>query len=83
MQIILNLIHLFRNIDILDNEDDKETLEKIDEVIQTNFTGLVHVTRKGYRLIEKSDDYGIIINIGSVAGHSIPNVPFKFNVIFI
>lgn len=31
--------------------------------------------------MDKSGDYGIIINIGSVAGHGIPNIPsFKFNV---
>lgn len=53
----------------------------LEEVIQTNFTGLVHMTRKGFRLIEKSDDYGIIINIGSVAGHYIPHAEhMKFNV---
>lgn len=55
-------------------------MEKIEQVIQTNFTGLVHCTRKAFRLIEKSDDYGIIINIGSTLGHTVPAVDFKFNV---
>lgn len=73
----------FRNVDILENDDDDDmrALKMMEEVIQTNFTGLVHVTRKGYRLMEKSGDYGIIINIGSIAGFAIPKLDFKFNVI--
>jgi NADP-dependent 3-hydroxy acid dehydrogenase YdfG len=42
------------------------------EVINTNFTGLVQVTRHAYALMKKSEDYGMIININSVAGHSVP-----------
>jgi NADP+-dependent farnesol dehydrogenase len=30
--------------------------------------------------MEKSEDYGIIINIGSIAGHGVPFMDFKFNV---
>lgn len=31
--------------------------------------------------MDKSGDYGIIINIGSITGHSVPNIPgFKLNV---
>jgi NADP+-dependent farnesol dehydrogenase len=30
--------------------------------------------------MEKSDDFGMIINIGSIAGHSVPVFDFKFNV---
>lgn len=52
----------------------------MEQVIQTNFTGLVHCTRKGFHLIQKSDDYGIIINIGSIVGHYVPNGEYKFNV---
>lgn len=52
----------------------------MEQVIQTNFTGLVHCTQKAFRLMEKSGDFGIIINIGSVAGHAIPSLDFKFNV---
>lgn len=61
-------------------ENSVETFRKIQDVIQTNFTGLVHCTQKGFRLIDKSGDYGIIINIGSIAGHSIPFAEFNFNV---
>lgn len=69
-----------RNVNILDEGDDEEALEKIEEVIQTNFTGLVHCTRKAFHLMDKSGDYGIIINIGSVVGHIIPLMDLSHNV---
>ena len=51
--------------------DDPEVDDKLTSVINTNFTGLVHVTRSAFRLINKSDDYGMIININSIAGHKV------------
>lgn len=69
-----------RDIEIIDDTDDREAIEKMDQVIRTNFTGLVHCTRKAFRLMEKSNDYGIIINIGSIASHTVPWMDFKFNV---
>jgi len=51
-------------------DDDDKTDEIISSTINTNFLGLVRVARKGYKLMKKSDDYGIIINIGSIAGHN-------------
>lgn len=65
----------FRKLEILDNKDDLEAIGEIEETIQTNLTGLIHCTRKGFRLIEKSGDYGMIINTGSSTGHVVPNVP--------
>jgi short-subunit dehydrogenase len=38
------------------------------------------MTRKAFHLMEKSNDYGIIVNIGSVAGHKVPVIDMKFNV---
>jgi NADP-dependent 3-hydroxy acid dehydrogenase YdfG len=55
--------------------DDESVEETIANTINTNFLGLVRVSRKAYKLMKKSDDYGIIINIGSVAGH---NASFEF-----
>lgn len=52
--------------------DENDVTEKINAIINTNITGLVQCTREAVRLIKKSDDYGLIINIGSVVGHSIP-----------
>ncbi|CAG9800076.1 unnamed protein product [Chironomus riparius] len=51
-------------------DDDDKTDEIISSTINTNFLGLVRVSRKAYKLMKKSEDYGIIINIGSIAGHS-------------
>jgi short-subunit dehydrogenase len=70
----------FRDVEITDNEDDATAMDKIEQVIQTNFTGLVHMTRKAFHLMEKSNDYGIIVNIGSVAGHIVPFMDIKLNV---
>lgn len=81
IHILVNNAGVIRDFDIFDNEDDLKALEKIEQVIQTNFTGLVHCTRKAFHLIEKSNDYGIIINIGSIAGHGVSSsLDFKFNV---
>ncbi|CAG9800071.1 unnamed protein product [Chironomus riparius] len=52
-------------------DTDKETDDVIVNTINTNFLGLVRMSRKGYKLMKKTDDYGIIINIGSIAGHSV------------
>ncbi|CAG9800072.1 unnamed protein product [Chironomus riparius] len=51
-------------------DDDDKTDEVIANTVNLNFLGLVRVARKGYKLMKKSEDYGIIINIGSVMGHS-------------
>lgn len=60
--------------------DENDVTDKLNSVINTNFTGLVHCTREAVRLIKKSNDYGMIINIGSIAGHSIPFRPNSLNI---
>lgn len=52
--------------ELIDDDDD------YDNVISTNFNGLVHITRYVFPLMAKSNDFGMIINIGSVAGYSVP-----------
>lgn len=52
------------------SEDDDDNV--FDKVIATNFNGLVNVTRAAFRLMVKNDDYGMIVNINSVAGHCVP-----------
>jgi NADP-dependent 3-hydroxy acid dehydrogenase YdfG len=69
-----------RYAEITDSGDDATAMEKMEQVIQTNFTGMIHVTRKTFPLMNKSDDHGMIINISSVTGHSVPAYGFKFNV---
>lgn len=56
------------------DEGDKAA-EKMDAVIDINLKGVVHCARAGYHLIKKSDDYGIIINVNSIAGHYVPDLP--------
>ena len=51
-------------------DDDDKTDEIITSTVNINFLGLVRVARKSYKLMKKSEDYGIIINIGSVLGHN-------------
>jgi len=50
--------------EILDPSD--ERTEQLNEVININFTGLVHTTRVAFRLMKAADDNGIIINVGSI-----------------
>jgi NADP+-dependent farnesol dehydrogenase len=69
VHILINNAGVLRNIKILTDED---VTDKINEIISTNFSGLVHVTRDAFQLMKKSNDYGIIININSNAGHKIP-----------
>ncbi|CAO1333025.1 unnamed protein product [Diamesa tonsa] len=76
-QILVNNAGVERNVQILDEGD--EAGNKLNEVIKTNFTGLVHCTREGFRLIKKSDDYGFIININSILGHINPFMRFSMN----
>lgn len=65
----------YRNVKILDNTDG--VTEKLNEVISTNFTGLVHCTREAFRSMKNSNDYGLIININSVSGHHVPFIGQK------
>jgi NADP-dependent 3-hydroxy acid dehydrogenase YdfG len=74
------MVCLHRNIEITDDEDDATAMEKIDKIIKTNFTGLVHVTRKAFHLMEKSNDYGMIINNGSICASGVPRNGFNPNV---
>ncbi|KAL7048558.1 hypothetical protein ACKWTF_003393 [Chironomus riparius] len=78
VHILVNNAGIGRKAAILDN--DEQSLININQVIDTNFRGLLMCTRKAYQLISKSNDYGLIININSVAGHLIPFVPFSMNV---
>lgn len=57
------------------NPLDEDSEDATNKIINTNFTGLVHCTREAFKLIKKSEDYGIIINMCSTFGHhiSFPN----------
>jgi NADP+-dependent farnesol dehydrogenase len=57
------------------NFDVEEQDQQLAAVINTNVNGVIYCSRQGYRLIKKSDDYGIIINISSIVGSKIPFAP--------
>ncbi|KAL7048551.1 hypothetical protein ACKWTF_003386 [Chironomus riparius] len=78
VQILVNNAGIGQFYGIFGNNDDK-TDEIISSTINTNFLGQVRVARKAYKLMKKSDDYGIIINIGSVTGHN-ASLDFLVNV---
>jgi NADP+-dependent farnesol dehydrogenase len=76
IHILVNNAGILRNVKILDTSTEGVT-EKLNEVINTNFIGLVHCTREAFRLIQKSNDYGYIININSVSGYHVPFIGRK------
>ena len=67
---LVNCAGLGHNIPVLSDRND--ATEKINDTIDVNFTACVHVTREAVRLIKKSEDYGMIINVASLFGHIIP-----------
>lgn len=40
----------------------------MNQVIDTNFRGLLHCTRRAFKLMSASNDFGMIVNINSVTG---------------
>jgi NADP-dependent 3-hydroxy acid dehydrogenase YdfG len=79
VHILVNCAGISRNLKMMDESD--ETTEKINEVINVNFTGLVHCTREAIKLIKKSNDFGLIVNICSIVGHYVPFLPISENVL--
>jgi NADP+-dependent farnesol dehydrogenase len=77
VNILINNGGVCKNVNILD--EGEEAFRKMNEVIDTNVRGLVQCTREAFRLMKKSDDYAMIININSIAGHSVPFMTFPMN----
>lgn len=80
VHILINNAGIMRPQYLLSNDDDLLAMEQFENVVQTNIVGLVHCTRKAFNLMEKSGDFGMIINIGSTLGHSIPWIDLQYNV---
>lgn len=68
--ILVNNAAILYNGKILDRRDDAS--DQLNAVVNTNFMGAVHCSREAIRLISKSNDYGLIINVNSIAGNYIP-----------
>lgn len=47
------------------------TEDDLASVVNTNLLGLVYCTKQAYRILKKTGEQGHIININSLAGHSI------------
>lgn len=75
--ILVNNAGIGRNINMLDEDD--EAFKKMNEILDTNVRGLIQCTREAFKLLKKSDEYGYIININSVVGHSLPFMGFSMN----
>lgn len=56
--------------------------EAIVAAINTNLTGLILCTRHAYRLMQKHDELGYIININSIRGHISPIVDMNFTSVY-
>lgn len=54
---------------------DKDNLDSLKMVIDTNLMGLVSCTKKAYESMAERDTPGYIINVSSVAGRSVPVIP--------
>ena len=48
----------------------EEATDKLNQNIDTGFVGVVHCCRQAYRLMIKSNDFCMIINMTSIAAHS-------------
>ncbi|GAB0091874.1 hypothetical protein DMENIID0001_067630 [Sergentomyia squamirostris] len=55
---------------------------KISETINTNITGIISCTREAFKSMKKRQFPGHIINMNSISGHYVPNLPtdYYFNV---
>jgi NADP+-dependent farnesol dehydrogenase len=77
ISILVNNAGVAYKMQILDEAD---VTDKLNSVINTNVTGLVHCTREGVRLMKKTDEHGMVVNIGSIVGHSVPFRPNSLNI---
>lgn len=58
----------------------EDNLDQLKSVIDTNLLGLISCTKKAFKSMSDRDVPGYIINISSVAGHMVPNLPGMMNV---
>lgn len=70
ISILVNNAATAHSIKILGERDD--VTKKIIEAVSTNFTGVVQCTRKAARLMKKSKEHSMIVNINDTCGRYIP-----------
>jgi NADP+-dependent farnesol dehydrogenase len=77
VHILINNAAIGANVQVLD--DNAESMNKMNKILDTNVRGLTHCTREAFKLMKKSNDYGMIININSVVGHVVPFMEWSMN----
>lgn len=77
VDVLVNNAGFSRNTTFL--EKGEESYQKMVEVLNTNVLGLTRCTRAAYHLMEQNDNYGLIININSIAGHYLPFICYSMN----
>lgn len=77
VNILVNNAGIGRNSLILGETE--QAFTDFNDILNTNVRGLVQCTREAYRLMKKSDDYGLIININSILGHQVINMGIPGN----
>lgn len=77
IHILVNNAGIARTGNLID--DNEETWFKLNEIIDVNIRGLTQCIREGIKLMKKSEDYSLIINVNSILGHFVSNVQFSMN----
>lgn len=65
VNVLVNSAGVAHNVSLLG----EDSTDKINNTIDINFRGTVHVTREAVKLMKKSNDFGLVINISSMFGH--------------
>lgn len=66
VHILINNAGILYGFKILDMSED--FTEKIEKIVNINFLGVVHCAREALRIMQKSNDFGIIVNTCSISG---------------
>jgi NADP+-dependent farnesol dehydrogenase len=75
VHVLVNNAGILRSGNIFDDD----STDKLQLVIDVNFTAVIHCSKEAVRLMKKSDEFCMIINVSSNAGHRVPK-PNPFNI---
>lgn len=77
VDVLVNNAGIFKNFPLMSENNS----EDIKNTVNTNVLGVVWCTREAFRNMKERDVFGHIVNINSVVGHMVPNVPgFHLNI---
>jgi NADP+-dependent farnesol dehydrogenase len=72
ISILINNAGIGVKFGLFDNVEDENIDKKLVSVMETNVNGILYCSRQAYHLMKKSNDYGMIINISSIVGRTLP-----------